>query len=241
MKGLMTEAIMSTDVVMFSLKTLIYKCIPPRQPAHPLQFCAECVTSARAALKTLVAAWEHVKLQDDQTWRMFINWTLLFIPFVPFIVMFGNVIAQQNREDLVLLEKLVETMQAASRVANAVQKMTIACERLCHVAQAYINQQEAIVGFGAEKGHERQHDPGNMSERITMDGTEQTVVNMDPPAGAGIFDSLPDFAWDEMFSSWDMGPGAESAREMGNFFGQYTGTYGNKSRDLTMTAGFGYQ
>ena len=82
----MGDAVLSLNVVVYSLQTLIYRCIPPPQPAHPLQFCEECVSAARIALKQLVAAWQQIKLQDDQAGRMFINWTLLFVPFVPFIV-----------------------------------------------------------------------------------------------------------------------------------------------------------
>ncbi len=218
----MRDAVLSIDVVVYSLQTLIYRCIPPRQPAHPLQFCEECVTAARIALKRLVIAWQEIKLQDDQAWKMFINWTLLFVPFVPFIVVFGNVIAQGHRQDLVLLEQVVETMQAASEVATELKKLKTACERFCLIAQSYLSQQNAQPGADADVGTQRQ--PASIDGAV---GANQNVdFNMAGGAlstSVGALDSLPDFPWDGMLSEWDLGLGAESAREMGNFFGQYTG------------------
>jgi hypothetical protein len=164
---------------------------------------------------------------------MFINWTLLFVPFIPFIVVFGNTIAQNDRRDLALLEQVVETVQSASQVTTAIEKLKIACERFCLVAQAYLSQQDAsnANGFGGRQ------DSGvmNRSNQSAVDLDTVTQGNQSAAfssavgatsIGAGVFDSLPDFPWDGMLSEWDLGLGAESAREMGSFFGQQVGAGG---------------
>ena len=235
----MGDAVLSLNVVVYSLQTLIYRCIPPPQPAHPLQFCEECVSAARIALKQLVVAWQQIKLQDDQAGRMFINWTLLFVPFVPFIVIFGNVIAQRDRNDLVLLEQVEETMQAASKVTSAIEKLKVACERFCLIAQSYLSQQE---GQPAADTNVRAR--GQLLNMDNSTGANQNVDHNIPgaplSAGAGAFDSLPDFPWDGMLSEWDLGLGAESAREMGAFFGQYTSTGGGFPQTNPSNVGYGF-
>ena len=235
----MQDASLSLNVVAYSLLALIYRCIPPPQPAHPLQFCEECVSVARIALKQLVAAWQQLQLQDEQAGRMFINWTLLFVPFIPFIVIFGNVIAHRDRQDLVLLEQVVETMQAASKVATAIEKLKDACGQFCLIAQSYLSQPESQPAADANVEAQRQ-----LPNMDNIAGANQNVdLNMPGgalPAGAGAFESLPDFPWDGMLSEWDLGLGAESAREMGAFFGQYTSTGGGFPQGNPNNLGFGF-
>lgn len=210
---------------------MIYKCIPPPQPVHPLQFCDECITSARAGLRNLMTSWEYIKAQDDHLWRMFVHSTLLFVPFVPFIVVFGNAIAFRDRGDLALLEKMVGILkaaqQASSPIASAIEKLKIACERFLLIAQAYINQPPE----GQQRVMRRSSLPRTSGHQQVVPQIHQAAAQM--PLGAHAFqqfgepialDSLPDFSWDDMFSEWDLGLGAESAREMSTIMGQYMGS-----------------
>ena len=237
---IMKDALLSIDVTVYALQALIYRCIPPKQPAHPLQFCDECISASRAALNKLVTAWEEIKQQDDQAWRMFINWTLLFVPFVPFIVVFGTTIAQSSRTDLALLERVVDTLNSADAVASGIEKLRSACSRFLLIAQAYLSQQESN---NSGKSDSRPQVDGSRGDPQNVNMTDATVPNQQPPgsaatgmtsAGAGVFDSLPEFPFD--MSEWDLGLGAENAREMGSFFGQYAGTAGYNQMS---TASFG--
>ena len=218
----MRDVLAAVPVVILSLETLIYRCIPPPQPAHPLQFCDDCVISARKALNHLISAWQAIKLVDDQAWRMFVNWTMLFVPFVPVVVIFGNVIAQGNRQDMQLLEQVVEAMKAGAEVASSIEKLKTTCERFCHIAQSYLSHQEAQYAADVEARAQ----PVNIDNAVDMNPNVVMTGGGNIPAAPGAFESLPDFPWDGMLSEWDLGLGAESAREMGNFFEQYTAAGG---------------
>ena len=228
----MQDAFLSEDIILYSLQTLIYRCIPPPQPAHPLQFCDECVLAARISLAALGNAWDEIKLKGDHHWRMFLSWTLMFVPFVPFIVVFGNTIAQNNRQDLALLERVVKAMQSASRVAGAIEKLRVVCERFCLIAQAYLSQQEGGAGADADGRPPLDLAAGAQTQEMEIENMlpnqamESNVAGGQTALGGGIFDSLPDIPWDGMLNEWDLGLGAEDAREMGNFFGlgQYMST-----------------
>jgi hypothetical protein len=209
----MEDAMLSAEVISNSLRTLILKCIPPAQPAHPLQFSEECLAAARTGLRTLIESWEYVKSRDDRLFRMFVHSTLLFVPFVPFIVLFGNTIAQKDRDDLALLEKMVIMLQhnpeASSPIAPSMEKFKIVCERFVHISQVYMSQQEAqqdsdTAPTAASDGS-RQH-----ASHIAAQAPIETFATHIVP---GAFGMLPDFSWDEMFNEWELGLGAESARE----------------------------
>ena len=69
----------ATQVVLFSTLTMIYKCIPPTSAVaevtpKPLQFCEECITTARTALMTLDEAWVGMKESGSEAWRIFVHW-----------------------------------------------------------------------------------------------------------------------------------------------------------------------
>ena len=169
---------------------------------------------------------------------MFINWTLLFVPFIPFIVIFGNVIAQGDRQDLVLLEQVTETINAASEVATAVKKLRTACERFCLIAQSHLSQQEGQTATDGDIAVHKQPVNIDTSEGVSQNA-DFNMAGGSMSAGAGVFDALPDFPWDGMLSEWDLGLGAESAREMGNFFSQYN-TTGGFPQTNPGSVGFGF-
>lgn len=81
-QDVMAEASICVDIIVYSLLTLILRIIPPEQPKHQLQFNSDCVAAARHALRRLNDAWLDIKQKDDYAFRMFVNWTLVFIPFV---------------------------------------------------------------------------------------------------------------------------------------------------------------
>ena len=127
-------------------------------------------------------------------------------------------IAQRDRQDLVLLEQVVETMQAASKVATAIEKLKVASERFCLIAQSYLSQQESQPAIGANVGVGAQGQFANIDN--TAGANQNLDINMPEgalPAGAGAFESLPDFPWDGMLSEWDLGLGAEKCEGYGSF------------------------
>jgi Fungal specific transcription factor domain len=155
------------------------------------------------------------------------NWTLLFVPFIPFIVVFGNTIAQNSREDLLLLEGTVKSLQSVEKTAKATTKLKTVCERFTLIAQVYMSQQEE--SHLANAGNEKQQSSMMRNEALVemmanppdpSHFVDSTVGGSTFAGGAvdgTMFESLPDFPWDGVLNEWDLGLGAESAREMSSF------------------------
>ncbi|KAM5346970.1 hypothetical protein ACJ41O_009975 [Fusarium nematophilum] len=98
-----------------SMLTLIYRAIPADKPSSSV-FCEECIASARDAIREhekCIAILAESGLQSSY-FQLYVNWALLQSPFIPFIVLFCNIIETSDSTDLDHLKRLVETLQAAS-------------------------------------------------------------------------------------------------------------------------------
>ena len=218
----MSDATVCVDVITYALMTLIYRTIPPPQPAHPLQFHPDCVDAARYSLRQLRTAWDDLRSKDDNAWKMFVNWTLVFVPFVShcilyeqalteiqvaFIVVFGNTIAESNRDDLALLGNIVDTIEAATSETPAFHNLARACKTFYEIAQAFLSSTRRLP------------DPSSMSVK-----TPNPYENPLTPAYRPFRLLFTQQDWNSMLSEWDLGMGADSAREMQSFFEQYMDT-----------------
>ncbi|KAL9049665.1 MAG: hypothetical protein Q9206_005416 [Seirophora lacunosa] len=203
--GRVQEALQSQEIIFQSLLTLIYRMIPPTHSNHPLQFCDDCVQAARAALNLHNRAWQEMAARGAYDWRVFIHWSTLFSPFVPFISVFGNTIAQSDTQDLALLGAFVSTLGQVVEQSHAVSKLHRACSSFHEIARVFLAQQSR---HGAPLG-DRAED---------VDADCQSIDNMAEHS----LQPLPDFSlsqeeWDVMLSEWDLGLGTEDARQMSSF------------------------
>jgi len=231
------DALLSTDVIILSTLTLVYRVIPPstvhkNQAHHPLQVCEEALSTARQALATTNAAWEMLKDRTGEDWRVFIHWSLLWCPFVPYLVVFGNTIVERNRQDLDLLEKVVATLQGAHLESARIDKLEKACKFFSQIARIYLDQTE-----GANVQQFDAIDTLAATENSTSSTLGPTAMPTFHQPDAQIMDAiLPDLplsqqAWNGMFEEWDLGLGAGNAREMSSYFEHFTGI-GNMSNIL---------
>ncbi|KIW65216.1 hypothetical protein PV04_07494 [Phialophora macrospora] len=249
------EGLLSIEIVQYSTLCLVYRMIPPRAdaPVHPLRFCDEAIETARKALTTHNKAWTILHTRSKDEWRMFVHWTLLWCPFIPYIVLVGTVIADRNVDDLALLEQCVHTLHGAAQLSASVSKLYRACRIFYQIAKIYLNRPTESEGEGEGEGetsrsHRKQHQqqppapqvsprgasvvvPSTMSSpqeqhHTTTTTTTTTTDVRDPGSDIDIDIDLPDFPlsqedWNGMLDEWDLGLGAENAREMSAFFEQY--------------------
>jgi hypothetical protein len=199
----------SMALTVLSLLAIVYRVIPAKQPAHPLQFCDEALESSRSALALLFKAWDLVRKEPPDNWGLFISWTLLFVPFVPIIVVFGNAIAQRDQSDLELLRTLVTVLEDAAQQSAAGVKLFEACSKFTKIAEALLSQ------------------PGPRQDDLNAQPVSSGHYLPDP-------DTLPDFPmsqsdWDSMLNDFDLGLGAESAREMTSYFEPFLNNSNNPS------------
>ncbi|KAI9801894.1 MAG: hypothetical protein M1833_002208 [Piccolia ochrophora] len=180
-------------LVLQSHLALIYRAIRSTRGDSPLHFCDECVTASRAAIEGYNAVWEKYRIREDTAWKTVINWTYLFSPFTPFIVLFGTVVALKSEADLKLMEASVETLKSAAQYSSGVAKLHDACETFLNLARVYMAQT-------MEKG-----------------GSYEGPLHQQPAPQA--FDSTCLYGqdFDAMLDDWDLGLGGENARELSSF------------------------
>ncbi|KAL8888507.1 MAG: hypothetical protein Q9215_004073 [Flavoplaca cf. flavocitrina] len=203
------EGLQVQEIGFQSLLAMIYRMVPPIESDHPLQFGRDCILSARAALKSHNEGWSKVgatgKISDDD-WRVFIHWSTLFSPFVPFICVFGNVIAQCDLQDLALLGEFVSTLQSAAEQSHSIKKLHYACNSFHQIAKAFVARRSQHL-----------HPSATGANNISTDWQA-----FDGTSGEYSSQSLSDTQlsqqdWDSMLSEWDLGLGTLDARQMSSF------------------------
>ncbi|CAI6019999.1 unnamed protein product [Clonostachys chloroleuca] len=99
----------SDEVLYLSILTLIHRVSPPTHEFEQ-SFTEECLLHARAALQR----HNEVDISQAPLLLTYMNWTLVFLPFIPFFVLFCHVIQKRDRNDLARLKAFVGSISPAS-------------------------------------------------------------------------------------------------------------------------------
>ncbi|OHE92818.1 fungal specific transcription factor [Colletotrichum orchidophilum] len=164
-----TEFYLSSDhVLRLSLLTLVYRAAP-RVEGSPTTFSPECIKAARAALEKHQECVAVMRKSQNVYFASYIHWsvnatfapvrfliqflllyrTVLFAPFIPFIVLFCQVIETQDKEDLARLHSFVVFLQETSTMSDAAAKM-------CRLFQVLYSVALRFVEFRASTPQSRQ-------------------------------------------------------------------------------------
>ncbi|KZL80929.1 fungal specific transcription factor domain-containing protein [Colletotrichum incanum] len=127
----------SDSVLRLSLLTLVYRAAP-RVEGSPTTFSPECIKAARAALEKHRECVAIMRKSHDVYFSTYIHWTVLFSPFIPFIVLFCQVIETQDKEDLARLHSFVVFLQETSTMSDAAGKMSRLFQVLYSVALRFV-------------------------------------------------------------------------------------------------------
>ncbi|KAJ5955969.1 hypothetical protein N7501_010248 [Penicillium viridicatum] len=125
----------------YSILASIYRGIPSGKSSY-LAPCPECISSARATLKETEVC--ITMLTDAALWspslNLWVNEVILLAPFMPFLVLFCNVIETSNSSDLDQLQQLVVSLQsmAQSPRYSACSKQLRILKALYDVAAKYV-------------------------------------------------------------------------------------------------------
>ncbi|KAH6691446.1 fungal-specific transcription factor domain-containing protein [Plectosphaerella plurivora] len=136
-RDMMDFFIVSDEVLRTSMLTLIYRA-SPKEAGSATTFSLDCIGAARQTLAKHQECILIMNKTNGQFFSTYINWTLLFAPFVPFIVIFCNVIETQDQMDLARLHEFVTSIQSAPTVSDAAGKMHRLFQVLYSVALRYI-------------------------------------------------------------------------------------------------------
>ncbi|GKZ91649.1 hypothetical protein AnigIFM59636_004302 [Aspergillus niger] len=132
----------SDKVARLSVLTLIYRAIPPQGTQGT--FIHECIETARSALEVHQGCMAEVKEMTEHIKAAYFHWTILYAPFVPFIVIFCHAIAVSSWDDLARLEDFVASLQPNCFLSEAISKLYQLCQVLSNVARLYIEAKEQV-------------------------------------------------------------------------------------------------
>ncbi|KAL4929699.1 putative C6 transcription factor [Aspergillus undulatus] len=145
------------EVCRLSLLCLIYRAIPP-QSGTPGTFVQECIESARGALLSHKSCMSLLKDTTAALKLSYLHWSILYSPFVPFIVLFCHIIEVSSWEDLERLEEFVVSLKPNCSLSTAISKLHRLCQALSNVARLYIEariqaqtqEDQALASVGHE-------------------------------------------------------------------------------------------
>lgn len=132
------------DVLRLSLITLVYRA-EPRSPDSATTFSSSCVQAARNTLERHHACMAAMGVKADFYFPLYLYWTILFSPFIPFIILFCQVIETRNQSDLVLMQGFVTSIQKAPAVSEGASKIHHLFQTLYNVACHYIDLSQSQV------------------------------------------------------------------------------------------------
>ncbi|GES58084.1 fungal-specific transcription factor domain protein [Aspergillus terreus] len=131
-------AVKADEVTHFALMTMIYRAIPA-QDGSSGTFISECIESARSALECHQQSMEMLKERNEsQIVLTYLHWTILYSPFVPFIVLFCHVINSSSETDLQRLEEFVASLQPNCALSEAISRLYRLCQVLSNIAKLYL-------------------------------------------------------------------------------------------------------
>ncbi|XHF99239.1 hypothetical protein AWENTII_002745 [Aspergillus wentii] len=164
--------IKSDEVSRLSVLTLIYRAIPP--PADsPSTFITDCVETAREALECHQVCLTILKESNEVVKCSYMHWSILYAPFVPFIVLFCHIIETSSQTDLIRLTDFVASLQPISSLSEAIAKLYHLCHVLTTVARLYVEAKD-----------QDQNDQTLLSVGQEFD-TYLTALGLAPVAGDG--------------------------------------------------------
>ncbi|GAA88359.1 fungal specific transcription factor domain protein [Aspergillus luchuensis IFO 4308] len=97
-----------------------------------------------SALEVHQDCMAEVKEMTEHIKAAYFHWTILYAPFVPFIVIFCHAIALSSWDDLARLEDFVASLQPNCFLSEAISKLYQLCHVLSNVARLYIEAKEQV-------------------------------------------------------------------------------------------------
>ncbi|CAF3543745.1 unnamed protein product [Fusarium graminearum] len=127
----------SDNVLRLSLLTLVHRAAP-RLPGSATTFNSDCIAAARTTLQKHEECIALIQRSATPYLATYMHWTLLFAPFIPFIVIFCHVIETQNESDLARLQAFVTSIQSATSISRPAARLHRLFQTLCKIALSYI-------------------------------------------------------------------------------------------------------
>ncbi|KAK0707183.1 hypothetical protein B0T21DRAFT_387652 [Apiosordaria backusii] len=210
-------AVVGDALIQWSALTLIYRAIPS-PPGSLSTFNPECIHAAREAFSShegcMALCGESVFMKAG-----YIQWNILYIPFIPLVVLFCHTIETSNEEDLKTLVRFTEGLQPVAPVSTGVAK-------LFQISQVLVNIASLCLKARMQGQHD--HDMSMVGDNVGMYlnrlGLMPQYPQHDDAYGAG---ALP-----------GLGSDMDQSTQLGNWFSGNTHIFGLMEEDLSGFQGF---
>ncbi|KAL9071511.1 MAG: hypothetical protein Q9157_005439 [Trypethelium eluteriae] len=127
------------EITYYALLCMVYRATPASAKSA-YDPAVECVKYARAALdchRRCGAEFKH----NTEMWAMYLHWTILNTPFVPFTTLFSHVLTTHDRSDLERLQDFAESMSDCP-TSHSAHKVSRLASVFVNVATVYIESRE---------------------------------------------------------------------------------------------------
>ncbi|KAJ5148864.1 transcriptional regulator family: Fungal Specific TF [Penicillium atrosanguineum] len=129
----------SDKVSRLAILTLIYRAIPASpESGSSTNFIPECIEMARASLEHHQTCVSELQEASEMIRCSYMHWAIFFSPFVPFIVIFCNVIATSDSEDLTRLEDFIASLRPLCAFSQSIDRLHNLTSVLGTVARLYV-------------------------------------------------------------------------------------------------------
>ncbi|TLD18503.1 hypothetical protein PspLS_10185 [Pyricularia sp. CBS 133598] len=155
--GVLDMLMKSDRVSMLSSLALCYRAIPPDGrdmggDGISRTFNQECIEVAREAMQAHEGCMQLMRESRDLA-TAYIHWTILYSPFIPFIVIFCHIIETSNTDDLARLTDFVKSLEVGRDISEPVGKLHRLCSALINVATMYLEtKKQQLAATQAENG-----------------------------------------------------------------------------------------
>ncbi|KAF2965254.1 hypothetical protein GQX73_g8332 [Xylaria multiplex] len=138
-------------VKQLSLLTLILRAIPAPK-GWPSTIRHDCATAAREALDMHQQCMVAIKdnKNDQFMTNRYLHWGILHTPFVPFSVLFTQIVQLSDDTDLFYLDRFSESLSLGDSAAESITHPARLYRLLCQAARLYIKQDILPVYHGSE-------------------------------------------------------------------------------------------
>ncbi|KAF4438416.1 hypothetical protein F53441_12804 [Fusarium austroafricanum] len=181
------------DIMYYSTLTILLRA--PAMPGVSSDMTSECFQAARLSLQSHLLAFSGYGGDRMLSKADYIDWALHNASFTPFVVIFLHSIAASSREDVDILEQVVNTFRSAREINAGAEKLYQICSTFARLARRMVESQNTSVGMYDQNTDSLQ--VAGVSENVPLTWPEMAAQPSEQQPGA---DAFPDFLNDDMTS-----------------------------------------
>ncbi|KAI9692037.1 MAG: hypothetical protein M1820_009572 [Bogoriella megaspora] len=165
----------SDEITYYALLCMVHRATPASVESA-YDPAVECVKYARAALdchRRCTVEFKH----NTELWAMYLHWTILNTPFVPFTTLFSHVLTTRGPSDLELLQDFAESM-SDSPTSHSAYKVSRLASVFVNVATVYIESREQEARSAQVEPQKTA--PPTAQDYTSVEAYQQTAINATP-------------------------------------------------------------